>query len=76
MPDKVDHPAHYGGADNVYEVINIIEHYNLGFCDGNVLKYLLRWRAKGGIEDLHKAAWYLNRFIQQNTKAHDSNSSR
>lgn len=78
MSEKVNHPKHYGGEDNPYEVIKIIEAYSLGFCDGNVLKYLLRWRSKNGIEDLRKALWYLDRFIkeQEEIQAHDSNSSR
>lgn len=45
--------------------MDIIEAYNLGFCEGNVLKYLLRWRRKDGLQDLKKAAWYLNRLIER-----------
>lgn len=60
---NVHHPAHYGGADNPYEAINVIEAYDMGFLDGNVLKYLLRYRKKNGLEDLKKAKWYLERLI-------------
>ena len=60
---NVHHPAHYGGADNVYEAINVIEAYDMGFLDGNVLKYLLRYKKKNGLEDLKKAKWYLERLI-------------
>jgi len=68
MTDKetINHPAHYGGADNPYEVIKIIEHYELGFCLGNVLKYILRAGKKDPkkeLEDLKKSVWYLNREI-------------
>lgn len=63
--EAVDHPAHYGGENNVYECIKVIEAWDLGFHEGNVVKYLSRWREKGGIKDLYKAAWYLNRFIKQ-----------
>jgi hypothetical protein len=34
-----------------------------GFHEGNVLKYLARWRRKGGVEDLRKAHEYLRRLI-------------
>lgn len=59
----VNSPAHYGGKGNVYEAINVIEAYGMGFCDGNVLKYLLRYKKKNGLEDLRKAMWYLERLI-------------
>lgn len=63
-PEMVNHPAHYGGEDNPYEVIKIIEHYNLGFALGNSVKYILRCEFKGTpLEDLKKAQWYLNREI-------------
>lgn len=42
MPDPVNHPAHYGGTDNPFEPIKIIEHYDLNFSLGNVIKYTLR----------------------------------
>jgi hypothetical protein len=65
-PEKVNHPSHYGGADNPYEAIKVIEAWDLGFCLGNVLKYLLRSSKKGAaMEDLKKAAWYLNREIER-----------
>lgn len=66
IPDKnVQHPVHYGGKDNPYEAINIIEAYSMSFCEGNVLKYLLRYKKKNGLEDLKKAQWYLERLIKQ-----------
>lgn len=64
MSDQVNHPAHYKSAAGV-EVIDVIEAFGLGFHEGNVVKYLLRWKQKGGVEDLKKARWYLNRFIEQ-----------
>jgi chromosome segregation ATPase len=61
-PSSVDHPAHYGGADNPLEAIKVIEHYKLGFNLGNTVKYVLRAGKKGDrAEDLRKAAWYLAR---------------
>lgn len=62
--DMINHPKHYGGKDNPYEVIKIIEHFNLNFKLGNVIKYILRdkW---DNLEDLKKAQWYLNKEINQ-----------
>jgi len=63
-PEMVNHPAHYGGADDPFEPIKIIEALGLGFHTGNALKYLLRAGRKPGQEyrrDLEKAIWYLNR---------------
>jgi len=37
-----------------------IQANNLGFCEGNVVKYVCRWRSKAGVEDLRKAAHYLD----------------
>jgi hypothetical protein len=66
----VDHPAHYGGADNTYEAIKVIEAWELGFNLGNAVKYVSRAGKKGdAIEDLEKAAWYLNREIANRKKA-------
>lgn len=62
-PDSVDHPPHYGG-DTPYEAIKVIEAWDLGFHLGNCVKYIARAGRKGdAIEDLRKAAWYLNRKI-------------
>lgn len=62
----VDHPAHYGGADNTYEAIKVIEAWELDFNLGNVVKYISRAGKKGSkLEDLKKAQWYLNREIEK-----------
>lgn len=64
--ETVDHPAHYGGAENVYEAIKVIEAWGLGFCLGNALKYVARAGKKGpALEDLKKARWYVDREIQR-----------
>jgi hypothetical protein len=65
--ETVNHPAHYnvGGI----EVIDAIESWGLGFHEGNVVKYVARARYKANeVEDLKKAAWYLNRIIEQKEK--------
>jgi hypothetical protein len=61
-----DHPSYYGGEDNPYEAIKVIEAWNLGFCLGNTVKYISRAGRKDPtkeIEDLRKAVWYLERHI-------------
>lgn len=64
MTEAVDHPPHYGGADNTYEAIKVIEAWDLGFCLGNTVKYIARAEHKGStIQDLEKARWYLDREI-------------
>lgn len=70
MSESVNHPPHYNlGA---MEVIDAIDGLNLDFYQGNVLKYVARFRAKGGVEDLKKARWYLDRLITIEAKDADS----
>ena len=61
--ETVNHPAYYntGGI----EAIDVIEAWDLGFCLGNTVKYVSRAGRKSDkvLEDLEKAAWYLNREI-------------
>lgn len=66
---SIDHPAHYGGEENPYEAIKVIEAWNLDFALGNVVKYINRAGKKGSkLEDLKKAQWYMNRAIEQAEK--------
>ena len=64
--DMVNSPVHY--ADKKIEVIDYIRdtltHEGfIEYCGGNVLKYVSRWRKKGGVEDLKKAQVYLGWMI-------------
>ena len=64
--ELVNHPEHYGGKDNPYEVIKVIRAWDLSFSLGNVVKYIARAGKKDPskrLEDLHKAAWYLQEEI-------------
>lgn len=62
--EAVDHPAHYGGEDNPYEVIKVIEAWGLSFNLGNTVKYIGRHDSKDDpLQDLKKARWYLDREI-------------
>lgn len=71
-PDRVNAPSHYTSHPSGVECIDITEHYD--FCVGNAIKYLWRagLKAEEGltdkakeIEDLKKAAYYINRKIKQ-----------
>jgi hypothetical protein len=62
----VNHPQHYGGGENTYEVIKVIEALEMDFHLGNTFKYIARAGKKGTdkeIQDLEKALWYLQRKI-------------
>jgi hypothetical protein len=64
--DPVEKPAHY--ASGTVECIDAIEasmepRAFKGFLKGNIQKYVWRYEAKGGVESLQKAQWYLNRLI-------------
>ena len=68
MEDMVNHPKHYI-SENGLETIDVIEAFTADLngieavCTGNVIKYICRWKNKNGLQDLEKAAWYLNRLI-------------
>jgi hypothetical protein len=66
VSDSVNHPAHYTeGRDPAYEPIKVIEAWRLDFHLGNTVKYISRAGRKGDeLEDLKKAAWYLQRRIE------------
>ena len=64
--EMVNNPLHYGGVDNPYEAIKVIEAWGLDFHLGNTVKYISRAGIKNPekeLEDLKKAAWYLQRRI-------------
>lgn len=65
--DVVNHPQHY--TSGKIEIIDVMEdqlspeEYK-GYIKGQIIKYVTRERHKNGVEDLRKAQWYLNRYIQ------------
>ena len=65
---RVDHPAHYQTGSGI-EAIEVIEaFFPDSFHLGNVFKYLARAGKKGDyVEDLEKAAWYLQREIERSS---------
>ena len=68
MPENVNHPSHYNFGR--YEVIDVIDDWKLGFSLGNAVKYIARAGKKDPdkeIEDLKKAAFYINHEIERLT---------
>lgn len=66
----VDHPSHYQTKNGI-EVIDVIEAFTeqltgvVAFDIGCAIKYMCRWKKKGGAEDLRKAIWYLEHAIKK-----------
>jgi len=57
--------THYSSLS--IEPIQFIETNEMGYHEGNVVKYVSRWKNKNGLEDLKKAQWYINRLIELNS---------
>ena len=81
MNDPVSRPAHYTSSPSrcecgkTVECIQITEH--MGFCLGNAVKYIMRCDRKGNaIEDLRKAAWYIDREIKRRTNQETAHAHR
>lgn len=71
--DNVNHPAHYKSESGL-EVIDIIDDFVPdpgSYYLGNIIKYVLRFQKKGGVEDLEKARWYLNKLIARESVKED-----
>lgn len=74
MADNVNQPPHYNQA-GIECIDAILASTGDGFeyyLQGNIMKYLWRYRYKNGTEDLRKAQWYLNKLIE--VKQNDSQS--
>jgi hypothetical protein len=64
--DNVNHPAHYrlpGGGETIDFIDAACGSGAEYYYQGNILKYVCRYREKGGAESLKKARWYLDRLI-------------
>lgn len=64
--DAVENPPHY--AQYAIQPIEFIMANRLGYCEGNVVKYISRWRMKDGVQDLEKARNYINILIEEQKK--------
>ena len=65
--DNVDHPEHYTQGDvECFDALKsaLDESELRGYLKGNILKYVWREQHKNGLEDLKKAAWYLEQLIE------------
>ena len=66
--DKVEHPDHYNfGSVECLDAIraSLSKEAYAGFLKGNIMKYLWRYEHKGGLEDLKKASFYLERLKKE-----------
>ena len=65
--DTVNSPPHYnnGGMECIDYIRQQLGGEFSSYCQGNVIKYLHRWRYKNGVEDLKKAEWYLREMIRE-----------
>ena len=75
MENIVTRPEHY--RKNKIDTIEIIknsmpEEAFKGFLNGNIIKYVCRYRYKNKVEDLRKAKWYLERLIKEESKNADN----
>ena len=62
MTDAINHPDHYTFGE--YEVLDVIEDWQLGYHESHVVKYIARAKHKGKeLQDLKKAKFYLDRKI-------------
>jgi hypothetical protein len=60
---KVILPNHY--TRYAIEPVRFVQENHLDFCQGNIIKYVCRYDAKDGLQDLHKARRYLEMLIKQ-----------
>ena len=66
LEDKVNHPAHYnaGGIECFDAIMAATNDLSEGYIQGNIIKYVWRYRYKNRVEDLKKARWYLDKLIE------------
>ena len=65
--DEVNHPHHYdlpGGVQAIDVITDMLDDAEIeGYFKGNIIKYIARYKKKGGAESLKKARWYLDKLI-------------
>jgi hypothetical protein len=70
--DPINSPAHYTQG---IEAIDYILSWKMNYLEGNIIKYITRYKFKNGIEDLKKARWYIDRLIDFFSKDSDRNDN-
>ncbi len=78
MIDVVNHPSHY--ETGKFECIDVMletqgKEAVMDFCLCNAFKYLYRHKRKNGVEDIKKAKWYINKYIQLAENLHEAAQS-
>ena len=73
LMDKIS-PDYYQKGN--IEVTDFIIDQSMSFLEGNVVKYIARYKEKSGIEDLRKARWYLEKLIEEQVKHSENNKLR
>ena len=69
--ENVQHPQHYGGKNNPFETIKVIDAWSLNFKLGNAVKYISRAGKKDRteyVQDLRKAVFYIEHEIEKHGK--------
>ena len=61
--EKINHPKHY--TKGKIECIDYINACNFDYLEGNIIKYIARYKFKNGVEDLRKAEFYLRMLIER-----------
>ena len=59
--ENIEHPSHYNRGIEMWDYAHS---HDLSFFEGNIVKYVTRWKDKNGVEDLYKAKQYLDKLIQ------------
>ncbi len=68
MNDNIN-PTYYRKG---IETTDYIVSHSMNYLEGNIIKYVTRYKDKGGLEDLRKAEWYLTRLIKQQENNNES----
>ena len=69
--DDITKPEHYCAGYNI-EPLDYIQKNGLDFLEGNIIKYVSRYDMKGGVKDLEKAKFYIDRLIEREKEKRDS----
>ena len=68
-------PGYYDGAGGM-QPFDVIDAFGLDFYEGNIIKYIVRWRKKDGLDDLYKARTYIGALIKRAEMQHIAGNSR
>lgn len=66
--DKIHKPFHYNKG---IQTIDYINSWDMNYMEGNIIKYVTRYKYKNGVEDLEKAKEYLERLIEREVKKNE-----